>query len=547
MKNLYILTFALALAFTGCLSKKNNSLEHIRMNALGFKPQANKQATLITENSGFRILEASTKQTVFSGKASGPYVQTDVNQTAFIADFSKLNQEGSFVLETENGTQSEPFSIGKTVYDSAFYLAMRGFYLWRCGTAVKASYHGETFKQEACHLNDGQLTYTEFGAKFKDGTGGWHDAGDYGKYTVNAGITMGLLFLVWDNYQSKLDTFSLDLPETAAGFPDYLQELKWETDWLLKMQYPDNSGRISHKLTRLNFSDFIMPQQDTTQRFFTEWSSSATAHFVGVMAQAARYFKPYNAVYAKTCLNAAIRSYNYLAKNSEYKKWEQEQFQTGTYQTSDTDARIWAAAELFETTGEIKYAIDFETRMADIQEKVDLNWDWQNVKNLGTFTYLLSNNKGKNSELEKQLSDAVLQIADSLVFYNKKDIYGRPFNNYYWGCNGTIARLSANLMVAYKLSGNQTYKAAGQNIVAYLMGRNYYGRSFVTGLGINPPMHPHDRRSAADSIDTPWPGYLVGGGHTATDWVDEEADYARNEIAINWQASLVLSLAFAMN
>lgn len=47
--------------------------------------------------------------------------------------------------------------------------------------------------------------------------------------------------------------------------------------------------------------------------------------------------------------------------------------------------------------------------------------------------------------------------------------------------------------------------------------------------------------------EAPWPGYLVGGGHTATDWVDEEEDYARNEIAINWQAPLVFALAWMMN
>ena len=59
-------------------------------------------------------------------------------------------------------------------------------------------------------------------------------------------------------------------------------------------------------------------------------------------------------------------------------------------------------------------------------------------------------------------------------------------------------------------------------------------------------MHPHDRRSGADKNIAPWPGYLVGGGHTATDWVDEQNDYARNEIAINWQAPLVFALGWML-
>ncbi len=63
---------------------------------------------------------------------------------------------------------------------------------------------------------------------------------------------------------------------------------------MLKMQYPDGSGRVSHKLTRTNFSGFIMPDEDHVKRYFTEWSSAATASFVGAMAQAARYFEPYD-------------------------------------------------------------------------------------------------------------------------------------------------------------------------------------------------------------------------------------------------------------
>ena len=41
---------------------------------------------------------------------------------------------------------------------------------------------------------------------------------------------------------------------------------------------------------------------------------------------------------------------------------------------------------------------------------------------------------------------------------------------------------------------------------------------YVTGLGYLPPMNPHDRRSGADGIKEPWPGYIVGGGHSATGW-----------------------------
>lgn len=364
IKTLLILLASLFIGMA-CTQKPTSKNEKILLNSLGYLPSRAKKATLLTQSPSFKIRDAASKKVVYRDKAKGPITQADVNQTAYVADFSNFNQSGTFILETKNGTQSTPFRI-----DSA---------------------------------------------------------------------------------------------------------------------------------------------------------------------------------YVHTCLDAAILSYNFLSQHPEYKKWEQKEFQTGGYQTPDVHARITAAAQLWETTGDKKYLADFENRIRQTTPLVDLNWDWQYDKNLGVFCYLLSEREGKTKPLEDSLKTALIQMADSIVYYTQTDIYGRPFEMYYWGCNGTLARLSANLSVAYELTKEPKYKVASQDIVAHLFGRNVYGRTFVTGLGINPPMHPHDRRSAADSIVAPWPGYLVGGGHTATDWVDEEADYSRNEIAINWQAALVYALTFAMN
>jgi len=516
------------------------------LNSLGYAPNGTKIATIIADSGEFKIIEASTNKKVFKAKTSKGVMQADVNQTAYIADFSSFTKNGNYYLETANGTKSYPFQINKNAYDSAFYASMRAFYLWRCGTEVEGVHNGVAFKQEACHLDYGMLNYTEFGEKHKDGTGGWHDAGDYGKYVVNAGITMGQLFMAWDNFQPKLESFTLAIPNTAAAFPDYLKELKWETDWLLKMQYPDNSGRISHKITSLSFPGFIMPDKDTATGYFTEWGTCATANFVAIMAQAARYFKPYDSKYAQTCLDAATRSYNFLVQNPDEVKWRQKEFHTGGYHAPDTDSRIWAAAEMWKTTGNAICLTDFETRISATAPLVNYDWDWGNPKNLGVFTYLLTESSAKNNTLEMAIKKSLLASADSIVAFTNNDIYGRPYNKYNWGCNGSVVRMSSNLYVAYKLTGDIKYKQAGEHIVAHIFGRNFYGRSYVTGLGINPPMFPHDRRAAADSVVAPWPGYIVGGGHKATDWVDKEESYSHNEIAINWQAALVYALAWVM-
>lgn len=516
----------------------------IKLNSLGYLPQSIKKATITTEATDFQVINSRTRLEVFQAKLNGPIYQKDVNQKVWIADFSKITDPGKYRLQVQGVGESYDFTIGSDVYKAPFITSMRGFYLWRCGVAVHNNYNGNQYETKACHLEDGWLDYVGKPNERRDGTGGWHDAGDFGKYTVNAGITMGVLFYAWDHFGNKLKNISLNIPQTTPGMPDFLQELKWETDFLLKMQYTDGSGRVSHKLTRKAFEPFIMPQDDHEKRYFTEWSSAATADFTAIMAMAARYFKSYDPAYSQKCLDAATVSYNFLIANPKPKDFVQGDFSTGDYITGDTDDRLWASAEMWETTGNSSSLVDLETRIANLKTLVEENWDWGGVDNLGVFTYVLSKREGKNLQLLAKVKQAIVFSANQIVEKAKTDVYARPLGNlYFWGCNGTVGRQAVNLQIANILSPDKKYTDTVLDIIAHLFGRNFYGRSFITGLGINPPMFPHDRRSAADKIEPPWPGYLVGGGHSATDWVDKQADYSRNEIAINWQAGLVYALA----
>jgi endoglucanase len=520
----------------------------VNLNSVGYLPEMPKKATLTKKNTDFSVINARTGKTVFRGKTSGPFYQEDVAQEVWIADFSKFSAKGKYYLQTAGAERSPVFEIGNHIYDSVYYTTMRAFYLWRCGTEVEGTYRGEKFHQEICHLEDGYLDYIGHKDSLMDGTGGWHDAGDYGKYTVNAGITIANLLFAWDHFNDKIGNFNLDLPETARDFPDFLKEIKWETDWLLKMQYPDSSGRISHKLTSLRFHGFVMPAEDTAKRFFTEWSSAATANFAATMAMAARYFRKYDPSYAELCLKAAKKSYLFLKENPEEKKFKQGDFRTGSYYTADWDDRLWASAELWETTGEGVYLKDFEEKATSLDRKIDENWDWGDVKNMGMFTYLLSKRQGKDQALLKEIKNELFLYADSIVHKAGKDIYGRSLGNlYYWGSAGGVVRQAIHLNVAFMLSQKPEYLQTITSALNHVFGRNFYGRSFVTGIGHKPPMFPHDRRSGGDNTESPWPGYIIGGGTNATNWKDEEPDFRTNEIAINWQAPLVYAVACFVN
>lgn len=515
----------------------------IRLNTVGYLPGAKKIASVAGNASEFRVVRVLDHKPVFEGTLSDPQKNADTQEDLRMADFSAVREPGAYVLEVPSLGISAPFHVGAKVFEEPFKTVTRGMYLWRCGMAVSGEHDGDTFAHAACHQDDAWLDHVGGGHEHKDGTGGWHDAGDYNKYVVNAGVTVGSMLQAWADFGPAIEHVELDLPEKGGAIPEFLAEIKWEIDWLLKMQADD--GSVYHKLSTLNFGGMLLPEQETAERFFVPVSSAATADFVAMTAAAARYFRPFDGNYADRCLAAARKSRTWLLRNPDNLRADQRGFRTGQYPTRDNDDRLWAAAEFWQTTGESDALYEVESRIREANAKIDVNWDWGNVSNLGMFTYALSKRPGRDAKLVGRVRENIMAVADEIVATAGGHGYGRPLGErYFWGCNGTVARQVMNLHTAWQISKNQSYRDTSADAVNHLLGRNFYGRSFVTGVGFQPPMHPHDRRSVGDSVVAPWPGYLVGGANPkATDWHDTDKDYRTNEIAINWNGALIYALA----
>lgn len=515
----------------------------IRLNTIGYLPSAPKRASVAGRFSRFKVVRVKDGKTVYSGAAEGPITNADTDEQLTIADFSALKTPGEYRLEIPGVGSSPPFRIGTDVYNFAFYTATRAMYLWRCGTAVSGKHGGDTFTHAACHTQDAYMDYVGGGNVRRDATGGWHDAGDYNKYVVNAGVTVGVMLRAWEDFGSRLRRVRLNIPESGGKLPDYLAEIKWEIDWLLKMQ-ADN-GSVYHKVSTLRFGGFILPEQEKEPRYYAGWSTAATADFVAMTAGFARAVKPYDPAYAKRCLQAAQKSWRFLQQSPHNIPADLRGFFTGAYQSDDTDDRLWAVAELWESTGDRALLRDLEERIRAYGAQFEPVFDWGNVRNLGMLVYLFSRKGGRDPKLLAQVKQNLIAVADGMVRTAKAHGYARPLGNlYYWGCNGAVARQTVLLYAAYRLTKKPEYLHTVLDALNHLFGRNYFGRSFVTGLGYQPPMRPHDRRSGGDKVDAPWPGYLVGGAERgAKDWRDEEADYRTNEIAINWNAALIYALA----
>ena len=514
----------------------------IRLNSVGYQPLQPKHASIAVAATNF-TLRGADDRVVFSGVVVGPHTNADTGEQLFTADFSAFANAGTFQLEVPGAVRSAPFRIGSDIYREPFVTVTRAMYLWRCGTAVSGMHHGKTFTQDVCHTNDAWLDYVGSPGVRSNSTGGWHDAGDYNKYVVNAGVTVGCMFRAWEDFRPAIQKQTLNLPERGGRLPEFLAEIKWELDWLFTMQAPD--GSVYHKVSTPDFGGFIMPERELAKRYFTPWSSAATADFVAMLAAGARHFREFDAAYAERCLTAARNSYAFLLTNPENHRADLTGFSTGAYQNHDADDRLWAAAELWAATGETNFLHDFEARARGRDQGFEVAWDWGNVRNLGLLTYLNPPREGRDAALVESLRISLLRTADDIVKTRAAHGYARPLGERYgWGCNGVVARQTLVLHAAHRLSPKPEYRETALDALGYLFGRNPFGRSFVTGLGANPPLHPHDRRSGAAGITEPWPGYLVGGpNRKATDWHDVEEDYRTNEIAINWNGALIYALA----
>lgn len=542
----------------------------VKVSSVGYLPGRAKRASITASGSTFAVKRADDDGVAFSGTLGAAAKDPDTSQSIAVADFSKLTEPGKYYVDVPGVGRSVTFSIGDDVYKDAFVASMLGFYGLRCNTEVSLAWGGQTFSHKACHMDDAHTDYIGSAGK-RDGSKGWHDAGDYGKYTVNAGITVGSLLAAWEEYGGVLGTYAWPIPETGGSTPDFLDEVRWELEWVLKMQYSATDGHVSHKLTSLKFdapSDaanaidaWVMPENDTQTRYFVPSGSAAIADFVAMLAKAARIYKTYDQAFADQCLAAAKVSYAYLQANTANQTLT-DPTSTGAYTTTDADDRLWAAAEMWETTGDAAALSDFETRAAAFKtgtsSYVDSDFDWSNIKNLGMYIYLQSKKPGRNQTLVTAIQQSLITAADSLVTAHNNSGYGRALSgksgNYYWGSSGSVARTCMLLQVANRLAPKADYLDTCSDQLVWIFGRNYYNRSQVTGVGANPPMNPHHRPSKADGIEQPWPGLLVGGGNNtstqsagnkngATNWLDDVNAYELNEVAINWNAPLVYALA----
>ncbi len=534
------------------------------MDQVGYLPGSMKLAFVTGSGDAtiFVIHEATTGAIRFRGALSAPTIDRDSGDSIRAADFSSVTKPGVYFLDVPGVGTSWSFQIEPDLYRPIYYLAMRSFYGQRCGTAVNMGPEFPSLKHPICH------TAAAFhSSSGKEGTvppsKGWHDAGDYGRYVVNSGISTATLLWTWEIFGDRVKDVSLSLPDHKRTVPDLLTEVRWNLDWMLTMQ--DTDGGVWHKQTSEGFAGFVMPDQDKQTSFIIGTgkqpfkSTCATADLAAVAAIGARVYRPFDPTYAERLGAAAGKAWTWAAANPGVTFRNPPGVVTGEYGDGDChDELFWAAAELARTTHDATYEQYFLGHYQDYLH-AGRRLAWSFVAPMALWTYALGNgpNRIAVDEIRRQTLASATELAERATQGYRLSL---RTSDYDWGSNGEVANYGLELLIANRFQPSRQFVYAALDNLHYLLGRNTFSLSFVTRVGEHSVLHPHHRPSGAPGADLPWPGLLSGGPNRgrqdaamrrlvpagtapARSYIDNQEAFACNEVAINWNAPFVFLLA----
>lgn len=580
-----IATGLLTIASCSALAETGNP----RVNQLGYLPNGVKTATYKTTSTSAQTWQLKQNGTVVaSGQTTPAGSDSSSGDNLQQIDLSSVTATGTGFSLTVGSDTSYNFAISSTALKGALYDSMKYFYHNRSGIAIDTQYTGggngsfasnSKWSRPAGHLNIG-ANKGDMNVPCWSGTcnyslnvtKGWYDAGDHGKYVVNGGISAWTLLNLYErglyltSNASLVGDGKLNIPESANGISDVLDEARWEVEFLLAMQVPTGqtkAGMVHHKMHDVGWTGFpLAPHEDPQQRALVPPSTAATLNLAAVAAQSARIWKDIDSGFSAVCLTAAKRAWDAAQANpNDLYSGNYDNGGGGYGDKTVSDDFYWAAAELYITTGDSKYLTTLNSYTIT---HTDFGWADTDLAGLISLATVPST---QTTSLRSAAQQKIVTIANTHIATQNASGYPAPMSNleYYWGSNGGVANKLILMGLAYDFTKNDTYaKGVGKGL-SYLFGQNALSTSYVTGEGTKTATQPHHRfwsNAINGSYPVAPPGALSGGPNSglddttsaaqlgackskpATCWIDNINAYAVNEITINWNAPLAWDLAF---
>ncbi len=543
---------------------KEKTYPLIKVNQLGYKPDSEKtalisgfyeQITEIDSGTSFEIVDHSTEKTVYESQLTSvtPYDEKYSGEKILSADFTEFNECGTYYLRIKdsngNTNESVSFTISDSVYSDLMYDTMRYFYYQRANTEITEEYGGEYVRSD--------MTPKDFSAPLSsdrdillDVSGGWYDAGDIGKYVCPGATAVNTLLWAYKMFPEKFYDGQNNIPEGVNGIPDILDEIRYELDFLLRMQ-DTASGGFYLKVKSRSESD-----SDGDR---TVWNgmgdkclTNATADASAVLAFASMIYREFDADYADKMLEAAVNGWKYIAANPDI-------YTKTTYSgENNNSSTFWAAACLYYATGDTVYNDYFISEYNNNIKAFKVGTNGHSVSDMaiyGYYTYLLSENKDAElvSDISRRFENWKKVLTDRYA-ENPWSI-SLPEWSFWWGSFNLILGNPQDIYIGNALLGNDNSETVkmSQDAVNFILGENAMSKSYITGEGENAIKCTFSTFYDGNSDKGVPSGYMPGGINAADGslisrfplkcYTDDAGDWFTNENAIYWNAVMVFNAA----
>ena len=468
-----------------------------KLNQLGFRPSSPKRFVLTVAPGDVAArpftVETLAGKPVFQGHLGAQVhdVTATAGEHARTGDFSGLAQPGRYRVRVGK-LASQPFAVGEGVYAPLVRDAARAFHLIRANVALDDPVTG--IKHAAGHLGEASLVVD---GTARDLTGGWYNAGDYGKWTHMAAISASQMMWLYELRPVPAKALALDVPSAWPGLPDLLQQARWGLEWLLKMQNPD--GSVLHKIDSGGtlYAWGLPPEGDPHPRIAQPASSIDAGVFVGVMLQASRVFAPLDQAFTARCAAAAQQAWTWLEAHPKVLHDDPNY--------TDPDPRqeiLWAACEMAVATGDAAVGARAAAGLKDLGV---FPFFWPSPQLLGAMG--LARVPGEAGAVARA---AIIETAKAAAPYVVADPYGFTVQPqaYTWGSVELVLNTAVLCLFAAEL-GETPARDTAQRLLDYVLGCNALDHGFVTGHGARATRRPYHWTCRVWGIVMP--GWASGG------------------------------------
>ncbi|MEO0541146.1 MAG: glycoside hydrolase family 9 protein [Cyanobacteria bacterium P01_A01_bin.105] len=462
----------------------------------------------------FWLVEADTNEIVYGGQSTlarpmtheedprgRDHTLTEVHQL----DFSEFDQPGRYRLCVDGIGCSFTFEIAPDTWQSAFYVAARGFYHQRSGIALESPYT-HYHRPRAFHPDDGLKIYQsqttvmdttkgigdaeDFETLVTHRTdtlvpnvwGGYFDAGDWDRHIQHLQVSRSLLELA-DLFPTYYTDLSLNIPESDNAIPDVIDEALWSLDFFTRLQTPDGGipgGVESAEHPRWGEASW---QESLTVMMYAPdlWSSYI---YAGVAARAAYTLRNLDPARADRYTQRALRAMAYA--EAAYAALDDIPFPV-------RDERNLAALELFRLTGEASWHDVFlDTTIYTDPGAEPYIYDEQLQRDAG-FLYAQLEDSVIDPTIQQQARDALIREADSVGELTAMTGFSWTKNHPYapvgWG-EGLGSPKAQTILRAHALTGDEGYLSQALRASQYSVGANPENLVYTTGLGQRSIQHP---------------------------------------------------------